>query len=433
MPVTPAENFLLHLPRFALVGNEAYQPGLTRISNLLGAFGDPQYTFPSIHIAGTNGKGSTASMIAAIATSSGLKTGLHTSPHLIELSERMRVNGVAAPPDWISRTVDRFADEITRAEASFFEATFALSLLYFHEMEVDLAVVEVGLGGRFDATNILAPLLSVITQIGLDHQEILGDTVEKIAAEKAGIIKPETPVLTSVSNESVLECIQEVAARCSAPIHVLGEQVEIRAHTDGTVTIRTPIETYDHLCLELKGTHQQQNAALAIRAVELVRPLVEISQNTVDHGLRHVSREAGIRARNEIIWNNPLIIADVAHNSEAMIASLNAVESENGRIDRVFLGLMLDKDVATFARVLAAKNIPVSTLVINSERALDADLLGARLTGFGVPFVRTEVDVCLALDEYVQSSSGEAKALILGSHLVAAEALKWAEAFEPDI
>ncbi|GMQ82261.1 MAG: Mur ligase family protein [Rhodothermia bacterium] len=430
MPRTPAEKFLLKLPRFALVGNDAYQPGLTRISNLLGKVGNPQHAFPSIHIAGTNGKGSTASMIAAIATSSGLKTGLHTSPHLIELSERMRVNGVPAPAEWLSSTVDRIADETPRMDASFFEATFALSLLYFQKMEVDLAVVEVGLGGRLDATNILMPLLSVITQIGLDHQEILGDTVEKISMEKAGIIKPETPVLTSVSDESVLACIQDVATERSAPLHTLREEVDIQPGTDGSLTLNTPIGVYENLYLELRGAHQQPNAALAVRAIELIPNLVEISKDSVNDGLGRVSSLSGIRARNELIWSEPLIVADVAHNSEAMLATLSAVEDEHGPVDHVFMGLMLDKDVSDFARVLGSKKIPVSTLVVDSERAFDPEMLGSILQGLGARFVGSEMDVFIALDEYVQSASSDAKALVLGSHLVAAEALKWADALK---
>ncbi len=415
-----------------MAGKDAYKPGLDRISNLLGTVGNPQDAFPSVHIGGTNGKGSTASMVAAIATSSGLRTGLHTSPHLIELSERMRVDGVAPPATWIAHTVERISEEITRSEASFFEATFAMSLLYFQEMEVDLAVIEVGLGGRFDATNILTPVLCIITQIGLDHQEILGDTVEKISREKAGIIKPETPVLTNVTHESALACIQSAATDRSAPLHTLGEEVEIQSGIEGSVTFKTPLGRYKNLHLELNGVHQQSNAALAVRAIELLPTLVDISQDAVDQGLSNVSRLSGLRARSEKIWSDPLIVVDVAHNSEAMVAALNAVEHAYGPVDRVFMGLMLDKDVSQFARVLVSKNIPITTLVIDSERAFDPDILGSILHGLGARFDGAESDVFIALDEYVQSASNNENALLLGSHLIAAEALKWADALNSD-
>ena len=181
--------FLNKLPAFSSIGAKAYEPGFERILSLMEALGNPHTTFPTIHIAGTNGKGSTASMIAAIATAAGKRTGLHTSPHLLNVNERMRMDGIPAPDEWLAKQVTKYQIVIEKVKPSFFEATVALSLLYFSTMNADLAVIEVGLGGRLDATNIVEPLLAVITNIGYDHTSILGNTLEAIAQEKGGIIK----------------------------------------------------------------------------------------------------------------------------------------------------------------------------------------------------------------------------------------------------
>ena len=200
--MTDAERRLLALPRFAGAGAAAYKPGLGRTRALLAALGDPHTVVPTVHVAGTNGKGSTASFAASVAQAAGLRVGLHTSPHLATLRERMRVDGRPAPPDWLDGALARWGGAVDAVGPSFFEATVALSLLYFAEQDVDLAVVEVGLGGRLDATNVLAPLVAAVTHVGLDHTDLLGDTVEAIAREKAGIAKPGVPFLHAVAGEA---------------------------------------------------------------------------------------------------------------------------------------------------------------------------------------------------------------------------------------
>ncbi|MDX1429594.1 MAG: Mur ligase family protein, partial [Rhodothermales bacterium] len=211
-----AVKLLLALPRFTDKGASAYRPGLERIRSLLGAMGGPERDYPIVHIAGSNGKGTVASVVASILAASGLRTGLHTSPHILEIGERMRVDGTAANRDWLAANVLRYRGEMDRIKPSFFEMTVALSLLHFSEMKVDAAVVEVGLGGRLDATNAVTPILSVITNIGRDHADILGETVEQIATEKAGIIKAGVPIVTGVSGPAE-RVIKTVAAERGAP------------------------------------------------------------------------------------------------------------------------------------------------------------------------------------------------------------------------
>ena len=199
-----AEEFLLSLPRFTDAGHAAYKPGLERIRQILDAMGNPHDRFRSIHVAGTNGKGSTASMIASIGSSLGLRIGLHTSPHLVRITERMRIDGAPAPDEWLDSAVDMYRDGILAAGASFFEATVALSFLFFAENEVDFAVVEVGMGGRLDATNVLMPEVCVVTRIGLDHTEYLGNTLSEIAREKAGIAKRDRPLVLYPAPDEVV-------------------------------------------------------------------------------------------------------------------------------------------------------------------------------------------------------------------------------------
>ncbi len=219
-----AYNFLMSLPRYDKRGAASLKPGFERINKLLALVGNPHRAYPIAHVAGTNGKGSTCSMLAAIGTAAGLRVGLQTSPHVFDVTERMRIDGVPARAAWLDRTVRILRRPIEQIGPSFFEATTALSFLYFAEHSVDLAVVEVGLGGRLDATNIVDPVVCGITAIGLDHVAILGSTLPAIAAEKAGIIKPGVPVFTSNTNPEVLQVLRAKASKIGAPLRLTSEE-----------------------------------------------------------------------------------------------------------------------------------------------------------------------------------------------------------------
>ncbi|MDX1741927.1 MAG: Mur ligase family protein, partial [Rhodothermales bacterium] len=266
-----AYQFLLNLPRYAVAGDAAYKPGLERIETLLAEVDNPHVTYPSIHVAGSNGKGSVASMTAAILGASGLKVGLHTSPHFCGLEERMRIGPEPPPREWVASTTARVRGSIERLGASFFEATVLLSLLYFADQAVDVAVVEVGLGGRLDATNVLQPEVSVITEISLEHTDILGTTISRIAGEKAGIIKPGVPALTIAGGEA-LDVLRSRASALRAPFEYVRSTCSIssaRFRLSGTtLNVTTPNDVYDDLELSLAGRHQVWNAALALRAAD---------------------------------------------------------------------------------------------------------------------------------------------------------------------
>ena len=260
------ESRLLALPRFADAGAAAYKPGFERMRALLDALGEPQRASRAVHVAGTNGKGSTASLAASVAQAAGLRVGLHTSPHLVSLRERMRVDGEPASEAWLDAAVARLADALDEGGPSFFEATVALSLAYFAERGVDLAVVEVGLGGRLDATNVVEPVVSVVTHVGLDHTELLGETVELIAVEKAGIARPGVPFLHAVEGPAA-DALEVEAARRGAPVEAVRPSCEVEPIGAGRVRLATPVRDYGEATVGLPGAHQAWNAALAVRAV----------------------------------------------------------------------------------------------------------------------------------------------------------------------
>lgn len=423
MTAADATDVLLSLPRFAGVEDDAYAPGLDRVRALLDVMDRPHEQLRTVHVAGTNGKGSVASLIAAIATASGMRTGLHTSPHLHHLRERMRVDGTPAPEAWLAETVTRYQADLERIGPSFFEATVALSFRYFADRTVDLAVVEVGLGGRLDATNVLQPDLCVITNIDLDHTHLLGDTHAAIAREKAGIIKPDAPVLVGPVPDAAWEAIHTVAVARDALCISLPETVRWRVpHADQTKSIldlETPLRAYDRLRVPLVGTHQQMNAALAIRAAEAVVPNVTFEADPVYAGLEHLRRYSGLRGRLEVHVPDPLILADVAHNPSSLAATLQAVASHTTGDVVVGLALARDKDLDAIASILRDGATAVLPLVVDADRLYAADALADCLRAAEVP-LRPPASVSDAVDDFRATALPDDVLLLTGSHRVLA-------------
>jgi dihydrofolate synthase/folylpolyglutamate synthase len=421
-----AITYLHDLPRFAGVADDAYRPGLERMEALMDAMGRPHEAFPCTHIAGTNGKGSTASMIAAIATAAGQRVGLHTSPHLTHLSERMRVDGTPAPTGWLADAVARHRDAFDHIGPSFFEATVALSFLYFAEQHVDRAVVEVGLGGRLDATNILHPELALITSVDLEHTALLGDTLAAIAREKAGVIKPGVPVVTGVRQVEALDAIRRVAHEREAPLHVLDVEVNIhradRQLDCSTLNITTPVRSYNALHVGLGGSHQQRNALLAVRAAELI----DLNADAIRTGLRDVRRLSGLRGRLEVLQRDPLIVADVAHNPSSLAATLDALQptldAHDGQL-HVLLGLMRDKDMGAIARVLESADATITPVGLPSERALPVEVLRNALSDHGVR-VADSSSIEAGVTAFRQQAATGDMLLITGSHQMVASLLQ---------
>ena len=410
--------YLHDLPRFAGVADDAYRPGLERMEALMDAMNRPHEAFPSVHVAGTNGKGSTASMVAAIITAAGERTGLHTSPHLAHVTERMRIDGAPAPTEWLADAVTRHRDAFDRIGPSFFEATVALSFLYFAEQTVDRAVVEVGLGGRLDATNILQPELAVITSIDLEHTALLGDTLTAIAREKAGIIKLGVPVLTAVRQPEALDAIRRVAREREATLHVLDADVDVRrAKTfldHSVLNITSPVRAYDDLHIDLGGVHQQRNALLAARAAEVLG----LGADAIRTGLRDVRRLSSLRGRLELLQRDPLVVADVAHNPSSLAATLDAVrptlDVHGGRL-YMLLGLMRDKDVGAIAELLDAAHAIVTPVALPSERALPAEALRNVLAEHGVQ-ANGPSTIAAGIAAFQQDAAADDVLLITGSH-----------------
>ncbi|MEZ4703505.1 MAG: folylpolyglutamate synthase/dihydrofolate synthase family protein [Rhodothermales bacterium] len=430
MTFADAEAYLLRLPSFSAIGGAAYVPGFERIEALLAGMGDPHRALRIAHVAGTNGKGSTASMLASIGTAAGKRMGLHTSPHLYRLNERMRIDGVPIPDEQLAVLVARHAALIERVRPSFFEATVALSLLHFAEEAVDAAVVEVGLGGRLDATNIVSPAVCAITTIGLEHTAFLGDTIEAIAAEKAGIVKPGVPVVCSVEQPSAVEVVRRIAHRQAAPFHGLDDEVtiaELSAAISGiTMDVTTPQRMYAGLFLALPGRFQARNAALATRVAELFfEDEMAGSGAAVYRGMRQVRRLSGLRGRLEVLAQEPLIVQDVGHNHDGLSASLAFMNEQlagsGGRLFVVF-GVMRDKDIDRMAQLLKTAEAHVVLVPISVERALPPPELADRLSRH-VLSIHRSASVEDALMWFRRQATPDDGLLITGSHFVASQIL----------
>ena len=423
--MSDALDLLFDLPQYANVADDAYAPGLERMRTLVEALGNPHEALRAVHVAGTNGKGSTAAMTAAIATAAGLKTGLHTSPHLTHVTQRMRVDGTPAPTDWLADTLEAHRALIEEVQPSFFELTVALTFRYFAEQAVDLAVIEVGLGGRLDSTNVLRPALSIITHVDLDHTDVLGDTLDAIAREKAGIIKPGTPALSAVTQAEAQAAIAEVAAEQNAPLHRLDDEASWTTHradlTGSVFTLDTPARRYDRLSLSLAAAHQQRNAALAVRAAELT-VLAETDDEAADaavrDGLGDVRGHTGFHGRLDVLQDAPLIVVDVGHNPPAIAATLDAlapVVAERGGTLHVCLNAVRGKQLDETARLLAEHNAIVTPIPIDTKRAIPPDEIAERLRAQGVT-TNAPQPLADALDAFRRTAPPADALLLTGSH-----------------
>ncbi len=401
---------LLNLPRYSELGHEAMRPGLQGVARLLDAMGSPQHKFASVHIAGTNGKGSVASMIAAIGQAAGSRIGLYTSPHLLHLSERIRLNGIPVPDIWMQRALNRYGALFECLQPSFFEAVTALGFLFFAESSVDLAVVETGLGGRLDATNILTPKLCVITQIDLDHTQILGDTLAAIAREKAGIIKNQTPVLAGTGHDATQNILQEIARKQNA-LWIEPGQVNGRR-------LQTPERIYPLPEPDLQtAPHHALNTLLAVRSAELLFPKTGPEPGLIQEGLAQVRELTGLRARLEILRKSPLTVLDVAHNPAGITAALNSMPAA-GTV-HLLLSLMKDKDLSGVLRILHRRHpLKVYACDLARRRAVSATDLAADLRTHAIEVAGT--GAVPAMWQLAQEQAAKQDSiLICGSHMLA--------------
>lgn len=324
-------------PPFHQIGAAAYKPGLENTLRLMAHVSNPHTQLKAIHVAGTNGKGSTSHLIAAALQASGLRVGLFTSPHLVSLTERIRVNGQPIPEAEVAEFIEQNKDFLDTLQPSFFETMTALAFAYFVKEKVDIAVVEVGLGGRLDSTNVLTPILSVITNIGLDHTEFLGNTLTKIAKEKAGIIKPHIPVVIGESHPQTMNVFLAKAQECGAEIY-FADQCEYLRRT----RLRVAPEC------ELKGNYQEHN----LQTVFVALRAINIPYSAIREGFAHVCAMTGLRGRWETLCEQPLTICDTGHNSHGIqYVARQLKELSNPHVWIVF-GMVNDKDTDVVMRLL---------------------------------------------------------------------------------
>ncbi len=410
-------------PPFQQVGGAAYKEGLQTTIALDGHLGNPHRKFRTIHIAGTNGKGSTSHTLAAILQESGYKVGLYTSPHLIDFRERIRVNGTPASKEYVTGFVEKHRAFFEPLSPSFFELTTAMAFCYFAEQQVDIAVIEVGLGGRLDCTNIITPDLSVITNISLDHTQFLGSTEKEIAAEKAGIMKPGIPVIIGESNGITRELFARKAEETGCRIIFAEEKKEIAAATCDGSGYEYETAEYGTIHGELGGFCQEKNANTILAAVrELKHAGYAITADAVRKGFTNVCSATGLMGRWQKIKEKPRVVCDAGHNIggiEYISRQLSAIECNRLRI--VF-GMVSDKEIAAVLRIMPTNAVYYFTQA-SIKRAMPAEELQEMalkhgLQGGHYPTVAT------ALKRALDESSPDDFIFVGGSCFIVADLLE---------
>lgn len=320
-------------PNYQTDGQKAYKPGLDNIERLCGFFGNPQEKIKCIHIGGTNGKGSSSNMLASVLQEAGYKVGLYNSPHLIDFTERIKVNGNNCDKEFVFNFIQKLKSLPEDIRPSFFEFTTIMAFEYFYRQQVDFAIIEVGLGGRLDSTNIIRPLVSAITNVQLDHQNILGDTIEEIAAEKAGIVKPYIPIISGDENEKVKKIIKDKAENEHAPF------------IDASL-LETSLKS------DLRGNYQQKNIKVVLALIEELKNLhYSVSDDNIREGLLHVHQNTGFIGRWFEFSKDPLTICDTGHNQaglEYVFAQLNSID----KYKHIILGFVNDKKIDDVMKIL---------------------------------------------------------------------------------
>lgn len=327
------EWLFVQMPNYQIDGQKAYKPGLDNIKKLCEFFGNPQDKIKTIHIGGTNGKGSTSNMLASILQESGYKIGLYNSPHLIDFTERIKVDGENCDKEFVYHFIQKLKNLPGEIRPSFFEFTTIMAFEYFYQQKVDYAIIEVGLGGRLDSTNIIKPLVSAITNVQLDHQNILGDTIAEIAVEKAGIIKENTPVISGDENDLVKKIIKEKAEKLHSKF------------LDATL-IKTDLRS------DLLGNYQEKNIRVVLALVNELQKLgLKISEKNIETGLMNVHKNTNFIGRWFQFSDNPLTICDTAHNQaglEMVFSQLNEIP----KFKHIVLGFVNDKKIDEVLRIL---------------------------------------------------------------------------------
>ena len=401
--------------------------GLHGIRKLLNELDHPENKFPTVHIAGTNGKGSTASMIASMFTAAGYKTGLYTSQHLVRFQERIRIDGVPIGPKKVAYLTDLVKEYVSKNQLTFFETVTAIAFKYFADSQVDIAIIETGLGGRLDATNVIRPIVSIITTIGKEHTDLLGSSIEKIASEKGGIIKTGIPCLSGVS---VLQAKKVLKGICrdkkSEFFDVRSKRILIKDSTLENLILdyRTSRTYLLNLKISLAGDFQVRNILLALSAIEIIEKQsnFRISASAIRTGLAHIQQFSGLQGRLSIIRQKPLFIVDVAHNPDAIKALCNSLRQLHIEKVNIILGLMQDKDYKQILQSISKISNIVFVVKAKTERSRSSDEIGLVCKQLGIKsriFNNVVEGVSVAL------RTKDLPVLMTGSHFVVGEGLAY--------
>lgn len=415
---------------FQRIGAAAYKADLSKTLQLVRFLGNPHQHLRFIHVAGTNGKGSVSHMIASILQARGIKTGLFTSPHLKDYRERIRVDGKMIPKSWVTQFVSYFKKDFESIRPSFFEMTFGMAMRYFKESEVEIVVLETGMGGRLDCTNIVHPLLSVITNISMDHKEFLGNSLELIAAEKAGIIKPNVPVIIGRHHPSTDDIFQYKATMEDAPLKYAGDLYKTEdLRFAGIARGKIIIDLYRNGRLFLKdlrspltGLYQQENIATVFQAIEeLVVMGFDIRKSHIKKGVNDVIKNTGLMGRYQVLGHQPLTLCDTAHNADGIQLVVQQLQSETFRQMHFVLGMVADKDITAVLRMLP-RNAIYYFCKADIPRGLDASLLQERASAVGLKG-NVYGSVNNAYKAALSSASAEDLVFVGGSTFTVAEVL----------
>jgi dihydrofolate synthase / folylpolyglutamate synthase len=419
------EYLFTRLPLFSRIGAAAYKADLINIQALSKQLDNPEKKFKSIHVAGTNGKGSTSHMLAAILQKAGYKTGLYTSPHLHDFRERIRINGHMIPEKNVIAFTERISEFIEKNEPSFFEITVAMAFDWFANEEIDIAVIEVGLGGRLDSTNIIIPEVSVITNISYDHMDLLGNTLQKIAFEKAGIIKPGIPVVIGEEQADIKNVFLQSAEENSSSIYFASEKrFPGEWRTEGQMLYVQLTEVHNNnkknFLLDLPGLYQLKNIVTVAEVVSVLNQNgFNITDGTMQQGLKQVKSLTGLHGRWDILHENPLIVTDVGHNEEGMKAIAKQIENTSHEELHIVIGMVKDKAIENILRPLPKRanyyftRAQIPRALPETELAEKAEKLG--LQGRSFPNVKQ------ALETAVLRANSKDLILVCGSVFLAGE------------
>lgn len=416
------------LPMFTRVGASAFKKDLTNTILLCEAIDNPQEKFESIHVAGTNGKGSTSHMLAAVLQAQGYKTGLYTSPHLKDFRERIRINGLMMPEQEVVDFVAKQRALMEEIQPSFFEVTVAMAFDHFAKNEVDIAIIEVGLGGRLDSTNIINPLISVITNISMDHMNMLGNTIEEIAAEKAGIIKTNTPVVIGETQEKSSAVFLSKATAMRAPIvfadqHLKAVDFQLENNIISFSVFQNHKIKYKNLQSDLTGVYQHKNILTLLETLNVLDQETEfkIAEVSIYKGLINVKKHTGLQGRWQTLQTNPLVICDTGHNEAGIAEVIKNINQTPYQNLHIVFGMVNDKDIS---KVLSILPIKASYYFCKPklERGLPAAELASQASAFNL-VGQTYRSVSSAKEAAIANACANDLIYIGGSTFVVAEAI----------